>query len=708
MARRIPIAPVPQTPEQQHPHIDMPDNTLPPGSTMRRIPQAAPEAPFTWTGFGKAGATGVRGGAEGGVGMAGDIPDLAGRFGRWAAGKLPEGWVDPEAVGGALSGATETMITPAVKITRAMEMAGIIDHETAEKIIAWQAPGSADVGAATDAAVKQLPESVSGPIQDITRHQAENPAERFAQTSGEFAGTAFLPGGVIAKATRPLIAGGVVEAAGNAVPAEYEEAARIVAGLAIGAGMGAGQRGFKERSAMRKVGSTPGAAIRVRQLLKDQGMTDQEAVARMKELGSEATLMDVGPEGGGNTRVEAQRIQAAGGPGQGIIDPMLRAREAGSNRRLMEDVGATVGPYRERATELDALEQRLQEKGGEQATAARTQEVQPADPQGIVDALDQQMQSEKSNSIRSALADVRDMMFVRDKDGNVTEQLDTSSSGLLKARQALKQMLYTEEGVKKTGPIVDVVKDFYGKINEAIDPSNPAIRASDKEIEAIAKEKEAFQSGEKTYEKGREAPGPVGHAETWNAMSAEERAAAVRGLGAETYRLLGQFGKDRVTLQNMMTGEGKWPTDKLETMIGPEKTRQLETALQREKIFQETYQKVVQGSKTAATQGKAGGGGIVSSVAAAVPEVVTPLLVGRPDVSLGALGSNIRRMAQDLMTSRGAGAKEAAIAKLLTSQEPDKVAAGLKIMQQRGSIMPQATITALLARQQDVSEKRQR
>jgi hypothetical protein len=647
----------------------------------------------TWGDLGAAGATGVRGGAESTVGAGGDIPALAGRGAAWLSGKTGIG--DPGAAGVATEQAVKDVTSPMSGIVKVLQMMGIIAPKTADTATHVIAPSSADVASVTDPLVS----SVSPALQEITRHQATTPEERFLETSGQMAGTAFLPGGPLAKLARPFIAGEGVELAGGAVPKEYEDVARLVAGLILGGGTRGVERSFRERSALRQVGSTPKAALRVKQLLQNQGMTPEEATARMKELGAEGTLLDVGPA----TAQEAGQIHSTPGPGRTTIDAMLRAREEGSNRRLMEDVGATVGPYRERAPELAALEDRLKEKGTEQTAAAKG--GMPADPQSIVDELDAQMQGEKSNKIRSALMDVRDMMFVRDKDGNVTSQLDTTSSGLLKARQALKDMLYNDDGSKKTGDIVDVLKGYYGKINEALDPANPALRQVDKQIEAIAKEKEAFQTGEQVYEKGREAPGPVGFAETWNTMSAEERAAAVRGLGAETHRLLGQFGKDRVTLQKNMVGEGKWPSDKLETMIGPEKTRQLEAALAREKTFQERYQRIVQNSASAEKLTREGGGVVKPLIQAGVDVAAGAKMGGWPGAG-GALLANMRRLGQDLMSSRGATSRDAQVAKMLTSQRPDEIAAALKIVQERGSVMPQAVITALLSRQQDVSGRK--
>jgi hypothetical protein len=653
-----------------------------------------PAGPVTAAGLGKAGATGIRGSVESVLGIAGDIPRLAGRAGRWASGKTGLG--DPEQVGAAVERNVQGVINPATKIIRALQLAGVIDADTAEKIIAVQAPGSQEIGAATDWMVKQLPESVSGPIQDIARHQAANPAERFAETAGGFAGTAFLPGGAISRVARPFVAAAGTEAAGAAVPEEYEDVARLVAGMVLGGGKAGVERGFRERSALRVVGTTPAAANRVKQLLIDQGMTPQEATARMKEFGSEATLMDVGPI----TRQEAQQIHATPGPGRGIIDPMLRERERGANRRLEADVTMAVGPELRRTDVLQALKDRAAALSPEYK-AAHAAQTKPVATQSILDEIDSDLAVVKSPETEAALKRIRKSLFLRD-----TEQLDPSSEGLHEARKAIDNVLYDSQGRPRDvgGDTARRLGDYRKQIDEALGEAGP-IKEVDVKRAQIGKEERAFTKGEEVYETPRGSPSAVEFQRTWDAMTPGERGHVLSGVNVETWRQLNISANDRVKLQNLLKGEGKLTQQRLASVVGEDKAQALMNALGREKTFQETYNKVVQGSKTGETVSRKGG--IVQAAMQALPEIAAVGAAGGPWAALTSAGSNARRIGWDVLSRRGATSRDAEMAKLLTSQRPDDIARAMQIMQERGSVLPPAIVTALLARQQDTARRKE-
>jgi hypothetical protein len=528
------------------------------------------------------------------------------------------------------------------------------------------------------------------------------------ETVGQFAGTAFLPGGAMSRVARPFVAAAGTEAAGAAVPEEYENVARLVAGMVLGGGIARGERSFRERSALRIIGTTPAAANRVKQLLIDQGMTAEEATARMRALGPEATLMDVGPI----TRQEAQQIHATPGPGRGVIDPMLRERERGANRRLETDVTTAVGPELQRTDILQALKDRAAALSPEYKAAHAAQE-KPVETQGIVDAIDSDLAVVKSPETANALKRIRKSLHLPDgkKDpqtGEVTYELDPSSEGLHEARKAIDNVLYDSQGRPRDvgADTARRLNDYRRQIDEALGEAGP-IKEVDVKRAQIGKEERAFTRGEEIYETPRGSPSTVEFQRTWDAMTPGERGHVLSGVNVETWRQLNISANDRVKLQTLLKGEGKLTQQRLASVVGEDKAQALMDALGREKTFQETYNKVVQGSKTGETVSRKGGGGIVQAAAQALPEVAAVGAAGGPWAALASAGSNARRIGWDILSHRAATGRDAEVAKLLITQRPDDIARAMQIMQERGSVLPPAIVTALLARQQDTARRKE-
>jgi hypothetical protein len=655
------------------------------------------EQASTAAGLVKAAVTGVRGGIEGAAGFLGDIPEMAGQGTSYVLGKVGATPEQASKTGEAVKSSVSMPFRP-ILLAKALQMAGIISPETAQQLSGTGAPTSAQVGQATDAAVNALPSSVSEPLQDVSRHQAQGPAERGLETAGNFAGGALLPGGPLARAARVLLPAAATEAAGEAtksVAPDWEPAARMVAGFIAGGGVGTAENAFRLRSALRAVNATPAAARRVRTMLIDQGMSPDDAAARMRELGPQATTADTGP----NTRQAAQKIQAGGGAGRGIIDPLLRQRETEANPRLEADVTTAVGPQQQRSAIEQGLKDRLSEatKAQEQSHAAQTA---PIDVQGIVDDIDTRLGVEKSGPVHSALQKVRDSLFIKKTAPDQPDQLEVGSEPVLSARQAIREMLYDQNGAPRTdiGPKqAAVLKDIYAKVNTAIDPANKTLRGADKTIEQIGKEKTAFTTGQETFDTQRGTPSPVEFQDKWNAMSDGEQGHVLSGVNVETWRQLGITGNDRVKLQQILRGEGKWNFEKLATVVGSDKAQALMNALEREKVFNETYNKVVQGSKTAETVDPKSGS-FLGAAAGAVPDVMLSGAMGGPAGGMAAAGVHARRYLAELM-SRHNPAADVDVARMLMSQNPDDLVNAMQILGRRRSALPSAVTGGLLARQ---------
>lgn len=622
-------------------------------------PQPEGEAPFTMGGLGKSVATGVRGGLESIVSSPGDLVN-------WEISKV-----------GQLA-----------------KYFGAGD-DTIKAIEEYRSPVTNEaVRGATDAGVQALPGAAT--IQDITRHAPQNTSEEWGQTFGNFAPALLSgPAGWGRAAARTLVPTIATEGTGQLtrqLAPEWEDTARMVAGVLSGVGTEAGIRGGGK--AMAEIGTNPAAVKRVQQLLRESGMSADDVDARMRELGDQSAPIDTGDEAGNLLRQEAAQIHARGGEGRATLDPMLRAREKSAGTRLKDDVAAAVGPRSEEPTAtLEALKLRAQEGGKKQQTAHPAQ-VEPVDAQAVVDDIDSRLGVEKDAGKRKALQDIRESLHIRDQQGTAPgPTLDPSSEGLLSARQAIDNKLYKADGSPRDigqGEAA-ILKDYRARINDMMEKANPSIRAADAEIHQTKQEERAFNTGREIYENPRGAPTEVEFKQTYDAMSPGEKETLLKGVNAETYRQLGITGNTRAKLESQLRGEGRWNTEKLSAVIGPEKAEQLMSALKRERIFQESYQKIVQGSKTAETIGREGKS-LRQAIANAFPDIGagagTGAVMGAPGT--GAMLGGLPHLRSYLTQKLGQGGPkvDAGVARLLASQDPQFIAEAMRALRAKTSMPP--------------------
>jgi hypothetical protein len=289
----------------------------------------------------------------------------------------------------------------------------------------------------------------------------------------------------------------------------------------------------------------------------------------------------------------------------------------------------------------------------------------------------------------------------------VTDQLDPSSEGLHAARKAIDNELYDARGRPKQTlgrEEAGTLRHFRQRIDQALSQVGP-IKAVDADFAQIGKEQRAFDTGRQTLRAGDDALSPVEFSETWDSMSPGEREHVLSGINTDVWRKLGTSANDLVKLREILKGEGKWNSEKLATVIGPEKTDALWHAIERESTFRDTYQKVVQGSKTA----ESGGGATQRrpGLRGALTDIAIGYGVGGAGGATGAAASHIRRFLSDL-ASPGAGPGDAGLARLLTSEDPEAIARAIEIVKQQRSAAPQGMLSALLARKAQVDNQGQR
>lgn len=485
-------------------------------------------------------------------------------------------------------------------------------------------------------------------------------------------------------AARGAATGGALGAISGAASGEGSWRDRALQG-AVSGGIGAltggalaGAGGLITDRLLAGTGGMEGTS-KLGKLITDQGQTGADVADTMRELGPGATPMDVGP----NTRQAAQKIQAAGGKGRGIIDPLLRGREAERNVRMPGDVTTAVGPEVQSSAVLDALHQRKEAIGQQYPAAKRAQQGGPADLQSIADDLDAEIATARGG-MSGALKKLRRSLDIPGAPGN----LEPSAEGLHAIREAADQAIAK---AKPGSPLYAKLNGYRKQIDAELKRIAPDIKSLDQQYHQVSNEQRAFEQGQTLFENPRSADSPTEFAGKWNAMSPGEQEHILKGVNRETWRQLGINGNDLVTLQKLIKGEGKWNQQKLATVIGDPKAEALMKAIQREKVFQETYNKVVQGSKTAESSiNEQGRGGLTRAIVGPLFKAGAAFLGGGPHAAGGSLWSDISRGV--LSAGKGvaeAAADEPALAKALASQDPAAIEHALKVLANRRTRAPQ-------------------
>ena len=213
-------------------------------------------------------------------------------------------------------------------------------------------PGSDEVGAAGGA--------VGDAIVNLARGQSPNLSQAFDENLGRIrserrsfeerapvlstalntAGALAIPASKGVGALRNLAEGatiggisGALDAEGGA--AERAEGALTGAGIGLGVGAAAELGGRALQGALSRRNPETRAFRQARRALEDDQVDLAQAPARLRDLGPEATIADVG---GKNTRQLTRGVRAQPGPGGELIEQRLEERAARAGQRV---TGAT-------------------------------------------------------------------------------------------------------------------------------------------------------------------------------------------------------------------------------------------------------------------------------------------------------------------------------------------------------------------------------
>ncbi|CAH1657965.1 conserved hypothetical protein [Hyphomicrobiales bacterium] len=431
----------------------------------------------------------------------------------------------------------------------------------------------------------------------------------------------------------------------------------LIGGLApvAAAGVGAAARGVMDAL---DGGSVPGVSRAVSRQLTN--VADEGALARARELGPDAMLLDTGASLRGFAAGGAQQPGVA----RTIFSDALGAREQGANQRIQQGINAALGPAPV-PSQLEAVMQASRRSLGpdyQQALAG----ARAVDTRGLADNLDAAIVDQRGAG-RAAVQRVRDMLNIHG-----TDQLDPSPQALLNTRQAIDGMLAKETDTNAQRLLATARKS----VDDEIARSIPGIKDVDARYAELARQSEGLQAGGRVLDGGKTAIRPSELNDMMN-QGVQPQGAFVgpsgeafrlqQGTRAEIDRLVGTTANDRIGLKKAIQGEGDWNRTKLEALFGKAPTDDLLRLADKEATYAASNQLAFGGSQTAPRQAAAEFFGRVEA-----PEV-------NPASTMTGLAANAAQKAWRTVGGRAADslaeARRAEMARILvsTGEARDKI-----------------------------------
>ena len=144
-------------------------------------------------------------------------------------------------------------------------------------------------------------------------------------------------------------------------------------------------------------------------------------------------------------------------------------------------------------------------------------------------------------------------------------------------------------------------KQARGGVNDALREQVPGYADTMDTLSNLMRSRQALKDG-KTGAMGLSSSdatlSPEEFDNHWDSLGPDQQEAFRVGTRALIDKHLGTKGNDLQALKTELQGEGGWNTEKLKTIFGDEETGRIVNAVDREKTFRDTYNKVVEGSQT--------------------------------------------------------------------------------------------------------------
>ena len=467
-------------------------------------------------------------------------------------------------------------------------------------------------------------------------------------------------GAVVGTGTGAIAGGGAANSMGD-IPQS------VALGSVIGGGMGAvapvliqlGSSAINNLLSRLPFRQKEAAARRIAQAMKDDGLTPEQAVEKVKQLGPEAALMDVGE----NLQGQARAVHSIPGEGRTKISNFLSARQEGVRG---ENVLPEGGQYQRAGRIVDDLvpDQYGQAKadvvanrktlGGAYEAAKSTDDIVNIRP--MLDDLDAAIPKAKGG-IRSGLEKIRS--YLLDNDGNPEVTIDA----LHQAKMAIDDLMSGEARTSMGSVSKAKIRNYQDQLIDAIERSGDAgasYRTGRLGTAGQWRIDEAIDSGVNFMRKSefRDAD------ELWSALSKmkpEEQTAFKTGI-AQWMRE--QMAGTKYTANAVKNLIGRPDIErKLKAVFSDDELRKFINAIEGEGQMYGTYARVRGGSPTARIQAEQEGimrdpGQLAQGARDIVSGELARMLRGGANIAGGlmdraALPPGVSRRMADILTSPG-------------------------------------------------------
>jgi len=376
----------------------------------------------------------------------------------------------------------------------------------------------------------------------------------------------------------------------------------------IGAAVGAGWKAVLNK--LNASGLPAKAATTITDMLSKAGLTPLQASQRLDELGPEGMLADL-------AQVEAAQTARATPEASSIMAPRVESRRTNAGPRMSSDLDQAFGP----AADPYSVKQ---------ATKAAKGQIGPEYEQAIANAppLPKSLETILGYSLTDPASGLsmsgRKVMF-----GIMTELEDALAADapsqvaarLLNIRQNLDAQIVRDGQAFMALSSADkaaqgTLTQARGVVDDILKNRIPGIAEADAKYAPLSRQQEAFDFGQKKLLRGGSSTvTPAELNAKLKAATPEERKMMAQGVRTEIDRTLSNSRNNPGVQTDRMLSRD-WNGDKVESLIGPRRARNLSKAIDRENTFTETSNLVEpsRGSRTAVLQGpsrwdtKAGGG----------------------------------------------------------------------------------------------------
>jgi hypothetical protein len=334
---------------------------------------------------------------------------------------------------------------------------------------------------------------------------------------------------------------------------------------------------------------------------------NRAGLQNLPAMGPDAMLPDVGPA----MRRLGQGAATAPGPGGDRLITALTEREAQTIPRMEAGLQRTLGPEPVPADVLGGIKAAKTAMTPEWEAAFQNAKAVNVKP--IADDLDAAIINKRGQA-QDALIKVREALNIKG-----TNTLDPHPKTLHETRMMIDDMLEGKDVPSKTKEQLTAAR---ARISEELHANVPDMANLDAKFAEIASRKGAFERGQELFDTGR---GQVVRPQEWIAEVAKmglpkggPRATlpgpsaapqySQMGTRAEIGRVVGTGADDLRALERKFPPHS-WAIQNLATQFGANNADEFRHLLTTNRAFRNTYQKIVEGSKTAETLAAAEGAG---------------------------------------------------------------------------------------------------